>query len=67
MSINRSGQYDKPSSCDLREKMRGCGCTIEVTEWDETESVGIFGGYDDYVDYDYYLRLVSRLFKTSPI
>jgi hypothetical protein len=46
--------YDEPPSCDLREKMRGCGWTIEVTEREESESVGIFDGYDDYVDYDYY-------------
>jgi hypothetical protein len=28
--------YDEPLSCDLREKMRGCGWTIEGT-WEESE------------------------------
>lgn len=46
--------YDEPPSYDLRKKMRSCGWTIEVTEREESESVGSFDGYDDYLDYDYY-------------
>jgi hypothetical protein len=40
--------YDEPLSCDLREKMRGCGWTIEATEWEESENVGSYNENDDY-------------------
>jgi hypothetical protein len=42
--------YDAPLSCDLREKMRSCGWTIEGT-WEESESVD---EDDDYWWDDYY-------------
>jgi hypothetical protein len=39
--------YNKPLNCDLREKIRGCGWTIEGT-WEESESVGSSDGEDEY-------------------
>jgi hypothetical protein len=45
--------YDEPLSCDLREKMRGCGWIIEGT-WEESESVGSYDEEDDYWWDDYY-------------
>lgn len=34
--------------------MRGCGWTIEGTEWEESESVGSYDEDDDYWWDDYY-------------
>ena len=40
---------------DLRKKIRGCGWLIEVTELEESDSVGLFDGYnDDYVEDNYH-------------
>jgi hypothetical protein len=39
--------YNKPLNCDLREKICGCGWTIEGT-WEESESVGSSDGEDEY-------------------
>jgi len=45
--------YDEPLSCDLREKMRGCGWTIEGI-WEESESVRSYDEGDDYWWDNYY-------------
>ena len=45
--------YDEPLSCDLREKIRGYGWTIEGT-WEESESVGSYNRDDDYWWDNYY-------------
>jgi len=46
--------HDELLSCDLGEKMRGCGWTIEVTEREASKSVGSYDEDDDYWWDDYY-------------
>jgi hypothetical protein len=51
--------FDEPLSYDLREKMRGCGWTIEGT-WEESESVGSYDDEDDDYWWDNYYNEGAR-------